>query len=139
MSTESTQPDLEPEDDDQEEVVTISARRKRRKVKVEISEGVFQTFYITAMSGLVGEQYLDREAKNVRLSRDGVNTGLLKNYSGHFAYLLGKTMTYEENDKPVPERLIRSWPIETQLSLYEIASDVCGLNKRKAEEEAKNS
>lgn len=107
----------------------------KEPVKDENGQIVFQelTYEIREMSGRVRDEFLNQNEKRVKKNSQGEVVGLA-DHIGMFSKLLCRCI-YDETGKLIPEETIQSWPTTTQETLFEEASQLNKISKKKGSED----
>lgn len=107
----------------------------KEPVKDENGQIVFQelVYEIREMSGRVRDEFLNQNEKRIKKNNQGEAIGLA-DHIGMFSKLLCRCI-YDEAGKLIPEETIQSWPTTTQEVLFEEASKLNNISKKKESEE----
>lgn len=98
-----------------------------------------KTYTVRELDGDERGKYLNSVSNRVKVNAQGKAVGMTT-FEGLETSLL-KLCLYDDTNTHVPEKDMAHWPASTLSALFDLASDMSGLNeaaKKKAQEEAKN-
>jgi hypothetical protein len=113
------------------EAVRISVLRKSQPVELEVAEGEVVRYAVKEMTGAQRDEYLNKITAKANRDAKGEVVGM-KDYKGLYSTLLSFCV-YDTDGKPIPESKIQEWPDTAQKALFDIATELNGLQAKQTE------
>lgn len=128
---------LEPAKDDDDAPIVVSLVRKEVQVKVVDAAGSTRDYILREMTGAQRDAWMNKTQGKMSKNAEGKSVGI-RDFTGLHASLISACLYQAEDNKPVSEQVIQTFPSSVQTTLFARAQKMNGLEPDSEKKEKKD-